>query len=138
MKTKQAIIIRSDLRNQNGQKIRTGKIAAQACHASMAALLSCFRKYKTSDDTTIYQTEFGANSVLNDWLNGLFTKVCVSVDSLDQLNAIYESVPDDIPKSIIKDAGLTEFNGVETITCACIGPWDSEEIDKFTGNLKLL
>ena len=36
------------------------------------------------------------------------------------------------------DEGITMFNGVKTFTCIGIGPYYSEEIDKFTGSLKLL
>lgn len=138
MKTKQVIVMRTDLRNSNGQKVRTGKLIAQGSHASLGALLKCFRKYKTSDNTTVYNCEFGEDTILESWLNGIFTKVCVSVDSEQELLAIYNSIPEDIPSALITDSGLTEFNGVPTITCLGIGPYDSEEIDKITGHLKLL
>lgn len=138
MKAKQVIVMRTDLRNSKGQKIRTGKLIAQGCHASLGALLKCFRKYTTSDETTVYNTEFGKDCVMESWLNGVFTKVCVSVDSEEELLAIYESIPDQIPKALITDAGLTEFNGVPTITCFGVGPWVSEELDEYTGKLKLL
>jgi len=138
MRTKQVIVMRTDLRNSNGQKLRTGKFVAQGSHASLGALLKCFRKYSTSDDTTIYQTEFGKDSVLNEWLNGIFTKVCLSVESEKELLDIYNSIPDEIPKALITDSGLTEFNGIPTNTCIGIGPWVSEEIDKYTKHLKLM
>ena len=44
----------------------------------------------------------------------------------------------EIPNALITDAGLTEFHGVPTKTCLGIGPWESEEIDKITGELSLL
>jgi PTH2 family peptidyl-tRNA hydrolase len=138
MNTKQVIVVRTDLRNSNGQKIRTGKIASQVAHASLGALLKCFRKYTTSDDTTVYNIEFGKDCVMENWLNGIFTKICVSVDSEEELLKIYDSLPNEIPKALITDSGLTEFNGVPTITCIGIGPYISEEIDKYTGHLKLL
>ena len=43
-----------------------------------------------------------------------------------------------IPHKLITDAGNTEFHGVPTVTCLVIGPYISEEIDKFTGNLPLI
>lgn len=141
MKAKQVIVMRTDLRNSNGQKIRTGKFIAQGSHASLGALLKCFRKYTTSDDTTVYSTEFGKDSVMEAWLNGVFTKICVSVDSEKELVDLYESIihsNPDMPVVLITDAGLTEFNGVPTITCLGIGPWESEEIDLYTSHLKLL
>lgn len=132
MKAKQVIVMRKDL------NMRKGKMVAQGSHASLGALLKCFRKYTTSDDTTVYSTEFGRDCVMDAWLNGVFTKICVSVDSEAELLSIYDSIPDQIPKALITDAGLTEFNGVPTITCIGIGPWESEEIDLYTSHLKLL
>ena len=35
---KQVIVVRTDLRNTEGQKVRTGKLFAQVSHASMAFL----------------------------------------------------------------------------------------------------
>ena len=76
---------------------------------------------------------------MNDWLNDKFTKVVVSVDSDEELMALNKALDEtDIPHSLITDAGLTEFHGVPTNTCLGIGPYISEEIDKFTGNLPLL
>lgn len=138
MNVKQVIVMRTDLKNRDGYKVRSGKLIAQGCHASMGALLTLFRKYTTSDDTTVYNLEFGKNTILDEWLNGKFTKICVSVDSEDELLELYKSIPEYIPAVLITDAGLTEFNGVPTNTCIGIGPYISEEIDKITGNLKLL
>jgi len=38
MKTKQVLVWQKSLRNKSGQKLRTGKIAAQLAHASMKAI----------------------------------------------------------------------------------------------------
>lgn len=132
MKVKQVIVMRKDL------NMRKGKMISQGSHASLGALLKCFRKYSTSDDTTVYSIEFGKDSVLENWLNGIFTKICVSVDSEQELLELYTSIPEEIPSVLIKDSGLTEFGGVPTNTCIGIGPYTSEEIDKYTGHLKLL
>ena len=80
----------------------------------------------------------GKDTILDSWLNGIFTKICLSVDSEEELLKIYNSIPTEIPSVLITDSGLTEFNGVPTNTCIGIGPWDSDEIDKITGHLKLL
>ena len=81
----------------------------------------------------------GEDSVLNDWLNGIFTKITVGVDSLAELEELYEAAAlEGWPCAIIEDAGLTEFGGVPTVTAVAIGPYKSEEIDKLTGHLKLL
>jgi len=132
MLTKQMIVIRNDL------NMRKGKMVSQGAHASLGALLKCFRKYSTSDKTTVYQTEFSEDSYLNDWLNNAFTKICVYVNSETELMDVYNSIPDEIPKVLIIDNGKTEFNGVPTATCIGVGPWESKEIDLYTSHLKLL
>jgi peptidyl-tRNA hydrolase, PTH2 family len=134
MKTKQVIIIRKDL------KMRKGKMCSQAAHASMKAILDLMNKYYDSKyKQHLYQLTFGEDSVLNDWLNGIFTKITVGVESLEELNKIYEAAAlNGWPCAIIEDVGLTEFGGVPTITAAAIGPYQNEEIDKLTNHLKLL
>lgn len=130
--------MRTDLKNTKGQKIRTGKLISQGAHASLGSLLKLFRKYTTSDETTVYNVEFFNDSILDNWLNKIFTKICLGVDSEKELMDIYNKIPEDIPKALITDSGLTEFGGIPTVTCFCVGPYVSEEIDKYTGHLKLL
>lgn len=132
--SKQVIVVRADLRNSNGHKIRTGKIAAQVAHASMSAIFNAGSL--TEKNLTV---PLPAKSAIHDWVNGRFTKVCVSVDSEKELVEIYQAaVKAKLICALITDAGLTEFNGVPTKTCCAIGPEWSDEIDKITGNLKLL
>ena len=132
--SKQVIVVRTDLRNSNGHKIRTGKIAAQVAHASMAAIFNAGGL--TEKNLTV---PLPAKSAIHDWVNGRFTKVCVSVDSEKELVEIYQAaVKAKLICALITDAGLTEFNGIPTKTCCAIGPEWSDEIDKITGHLKLL
>lgn len=125
---KQVIIVRKDL------NMRKGKIAAQSAHASMSAILNYA--------SPIYEGEIKINvekTVVREWITGLHTKVCVSVDSEEELLEIYNKAKDSgLNASIIKDAGLTEFNGVATLTCVAIGPDYPENIDPITKHLKLL
>jgi len=136
MNTKQVIVMRKDL------DMRKGKMIAQGAHASLGALLTLFNKEEIKKDYTTtykYNLSFNTNSILNDWLNGKFTKICVAVNSEKELLDIYNKVKDTyIPVKLITDSGLTEFHGEPTNTCICIGPYISEEIDKFTGHLPLL
>ena len=151
MNTKQVIVFRKDLL-KGPNAIRKGKFGAQVAHASLGALLKLFNiskkepirlgSYGDIEPGQIYyeySVTFGENTVLDDWLNGKFTKVVVSVDSDEELlelnKALNETV---IPHALITDSGLTEFHGVPTNTCLGIGPYEAEEIDKFTGNLPLL
>lgn len=152
MKTKQVIVFRKDLL-KGDKAIRKGKFAAQVAHASLGSLLTLFNKtvenqYKVNGDGTLnvdeqrmfrYETVFTEDSVLNDWLNGKFTKVVVSVENDEELIELNNKLNDTfIPHALITDCGLTEFHGVPTNTCLGIGPYDSDVIDSYTGNLKLL
>lgn len=150
MNTKQVIVFRKDLL-KGPNAIRKGKFGAQCAHASLGALLKLFNVYKQEPIRVgIYEAEqgqiqyeysvvFKEKSVLDDWLNGKFTKVVVSVDSDEELIALNKALDDTfIPHALITDAGLTEFHGIPTNTCLGIGPYVAEEIDKFTGHLPLL
>ncbi|MCK4830553.1 aminoacyl-tRNA hydrolase [bacterium] len=119
MHTKQVIIIRKDL------NMRKGKMVAQGAHASMAAMLT----FKI----------FLHPLIIKNWLFGIFTKICVSVDSEEELLALYDKAEEaGILCSLILDSGLTEFDGVPTHTAVAIGPAESSKIDEITGGLKLL
>lgn len=150
MNTKQVIVFRKDLL-KGPNAIRKGKFGAQVAHASLGALLTCFSVHKEElirfgtinvEPGQIqyeYNLTFDKDSVLDDWLNGKFTKIVVSVDSDEELIALNKALDETyIPHALITDAGLTEFHGVPTNTCLGIGPYAAEEIDKFTGNLPLL
>lgn len=151
MNTKQVIVFRKDLL-KGPNAIRKGKFGAQVAHASLGSLLKLFNRYKQepiklglhgeSEPGQVqyeYSVVFKEKSVLDDWLNDKFTKVVVSVDSEEELLKLNKALDETyIPHALITDAGLTEFHGVPTNTCLGIGPYISEEIDKFTGNLPLL
>lgn len=143
METKQVIVFRKDLlKGEHG--IRKGKFAGQVAHASLGALLKCFEVRETAEGSVVYRVEFPRGSVLDSWLNGIFTKVVLGVDTeqeLLDLAAMLEKKNSDgvfIPYALITDCGKTEFGGVPTVTCLGIGPALSEEIDLITGGLKLL
>jgi PTH2 family peptidyl-tRNA hydrolase len=126
---KQIIVIRKDL------KMRKGKMIAQGAHASMKVLLDCQITSAHGGCERVY--EF--SSAINEWLNGQFTKICVSVNSEEELDALYSKAKElHIPCAMIVDAGKTEFNGVPTKTCIAIGPATADIIDRITGGLPLL
>jgi PTH2 family peptidyl-tRNA hydrolase len=134
LEPKQVIVMRTDLRNIHGQKVRTGKLLAQASHASMGALLNLSVK--------MFEGELRINvekPAVREWLEGRFTKVVVQVNSEQELLDIYElAVRNNINVKLITDAGLTEFGGHPTHTCLGIGPDYPENIDPITKHLKLL
>lgn len=143
-KVKQVIVIRSDLRNITGQKIRTGKIIAQACHASIAFLSNLIR-----EQININESDFPSAKANRDvtrmltvaqkeWITGSFFKICVVVNSEKELLDIFEkSKTMGVGAHLITDQGHTEFNGVPTNTCLALGPDYSSKIDPITGHLKL-
>ena len=132
MSVKQVIVIRKDL------EMRKGKMIAQGSHASLGSLLKFFDKIENKGSIT-YKVQFGKDSYLDQWLNGAFTKICLYVNSEEELLTIKKLCDEArIPNALIVDAGLTEFHGIPTKTCIGIGPWDSDQIDKITGSLKLL
>lgn len=117
MEYKQVIIIRTDL------KMGAGKKCAQACHASVSA----------SDLVRVKNKLTWKN-----WKNSGQKKVVLKVSSIEQMREIYKELQkQDIPCYMINDAGLTQLNP-GTTTALGIGPALSFDIDKITGQLKLL
>lgn len=127
---KQVIVMRKDL------NMRKGKMVAQGAHASLGVVLAEMSK---EDNGKVLTMTLKNDGYLRSWLVNSFAKICVSVDSEAELLDIYEKAKAaNLPAVLITDNGATEFNGVPTNTCIGIGPWDSEEINKITGHLKLL
>ena len=149
---KQVIVVRKDL-IKGSTAVRRGKMMAQACHASVGALMQYFEKdhcislpnglMKPGQEQMQFLARCTPGSPLNLWINGLFTKVVVSVENEKELLEVWSRVKADtpelpLPAALITDSGLTEFHGVPTLTCLGIGPWFSNRIDNITGNLPLL
>jgi PTH2 family peptidyl-tRNA hydrolase len=132
-KAKQVIVMRKDL------NMRKGKMVAQGAHASLKVILDKMNPHPNEslqEERTLY---IDRDSPLDAWINGLFTKICLGVDSEADLVNVYRKAGEaGLPCALIKDAGLTEFNGVPTLTCCAIGPAWSEDIDKITGELKTI
>lgn len=132
--SKQVIVIRKDL------NMRKGKMCSQAAHASMKVLLDMSTKISDEDGETGGRTiVFLPGSAMNDWVNGIFTKITVSVDSEEALLAVHEQAKAaGLPTALIQDVGKTEFGGVPTYTAVAVGPAWADEIDPITGKLPLL
>jgi PTH2 family peptidyl-tRNA hydrolase len=119
---KQVIVMRRDL------AMRRGKEIAQGAHASMIWLAQRIRhrSYTFSEAERL-------------WLGGAFTKVCVRVDSEEELlNIVRTAEERGITVHLVVDAGRTEFHGVPTPTCCALGPDFADRLDPITGHLKLL
>ena len=119
---KQVIVMRRDL------GMRRGKEIAQGAHASMIWLALRIRQ----PGSMFTEAE-------RRWLEGAFTKVCVRVDSEEELLAVVQKAQEaGVLVQLCVDAGRTEFHGVPTPTCCAVGPDFPERIDPITGHLKLL
>ena len=119
---KQVIVMRNDL------NMRKGKMVAQGAHASIMFLVM----------RHIGKSSLKNSRIQDDWMEQGMTKICVRCDSEVQLLEIARKANEaGLTCHVITDAGLTEFDG-PTKTCLAIGPDAAEEIDKITGELKLL
>lgn len=131
-KIKQVIVMRKDL------NMRKGKMIAQGSHASIAFLTRNIMEYGHKEDD-LYYGRIVFTDVEKDWIESSFTKVVVYVNSEDELIKIHELAQDaNVNSNLIKDAGLTEFDGVPTLTCLALGPNYSSKLDPITGDLPLL
>ena len=139
---KQILLIRKDLKNTEGHKIRTGKVVAQSCHASEAwvfEMMSITPAGIMGSKGKYVGTIRGITEGIKSWIEQGHKKIALAVHSEDDLVKKYEeAIEAGLMAHIIVDAGLTEFGGIETKTAVAIGPGNAEEIDKITGDLKPL
>lgn len=114
---KLVVLVRKDV------KMGTGKVAAQVGHAAVECALHAEKKDKKSFDA---------------WFNCGQAKVVLKVDNLDELKRyMAEARSVGLYTSMITDAGRTQIEP-GTVTCLGIGPAPVSEIDKVTGELKML
>ena len=115
---KQVIVVRSDL------KMGKGKLAAQVAHAAVDAAETGRRKRPEWYET---------------WRDQGQAKVVVKTEggepALKELQKQARSIG--LPVALVQDRGLTQLEP-GTTTCLGIGPGPSDQIDKLTGDLKLL
>lgn len=136
--SKQMIVMRRDL------KMRKGKIAAQAGHACVTAVLMALEKENRlnqirTDGSGVYLVPSNMDATaLSEWFDKGVAKICVYVDSEEELLEIDRKAKEaGIISALICDAGLTEFHGEPTYTCLALEPKSAEEVDKITNELPL-
>jgi PTH2 family peptidyl-tRNA hydrolase len=139
MNTKQVIVMRKDL------NMRKGKMIAQGSHASMAFLTKYLRPTAKYPDigmpyyTNTFQVNVENLSEVLHWLENSFRKICVYVNSEEELEAVHQKALDSgLISHMIEDNGATEFNGVKTKTCCAIGPHVCSKFADITDHLPLL
>ena len=137
-KSKMMIVMRRDL------KMRKGKIAAQAGHACIDAILMALNKegrvndFEITDDGIILKDSDKSTTPLSDWFKYGCAKICVYVDSEEELMNIADKAKEKgIIAAVITDAGMTEFHDVPTKTCLALEPLPADVADELTGNLPL-
>ena len=132
------IVMRRDL------KMRKGKIAAQAGHASVEAILMALSREGRLED--LVMTEYGmslrktekAETPLSEWFEYGCAKICVYVDSEEELMAVAAKAEEKrVLCAVITDAGMTEFHGTPTKTCLALEPVSTELANSITGELPL-
>lgn len=114
MEYKQVILIRNDL------KLPKGKMAAQAAHAAVEAVLRSDKdKVKT-------------------WRNAGMKKIALKLDSEKDLLKYLQIAKDaGLVTALITDAGRTVVEP-GTRTCMAIGPDNEDMIDAITRDLKMM
>ena len=126
---KQVIVMRRDL------GMRKGKMIAQGSHSAMVWMAQLIREHS---DPYNHPSTIQLTKAQSEWIHGNFAKICVKVEGERELMEIARAATKaGLDVHVITDAGLTEFNGVPTKTCLCIGPDYAEKIDPITGNLEL-
>lgn len=133
---KQLILVRTDL------KMKKGKIAAQVAHASMGSVLEAVSLLSKNDNEwqqhPLYASPNHWTYDTMKWLNGSFTKICLKVSSLEELEKYEKQAQElNLLNCKITDNGDTVFNGIPTVTCLAIGPAHADDLS-FTSELKLL
>lgn len=119
---KQVIVMRKDL------NMRKGKLIAQGSHASLGAIMNYVKN-----------SQCAFPEVVEEWLQGSHTKICVYVTSeQDLVDIAVQALIENVNYHLVEDLGLTEFNGVKTLTCLALGPDYPEILDPLTGHLPLL
>lgn len=132
---KQIIVIRKDL------NMRKGKMISQGAHASMAVFFNLIKSQNgvVKNDESISYTFSSSNQAIFNFINYRFKKITVYVNSLEEMLELEKKAKEaNLLNALITDAGLTEFNGVPTITALAIGPAFNEELDPITKDLPLL
>lgn len=137
-RAKQMIVMRRDL------KMRKGKIAAQAGHACVEAVLMALVRegrgadVRASEGWTWLEHNEGDVTPLTDWFDAGVAKVCVYVDSEEELLDLADRGRElGLAVALVRDAGHTEFHGEPTYTCLAFEPLPAETIDPLTGDLPL-
>ena len=137
-KPKQMIVVRRDL------KMRKGKIAAQAGHACVTAVLAALERegrlseVHAENGGIVLQPSGRSATPLSEWFARGVAKVCLYVDSEEALLAIDQKAKQaGLISALICDNGITEFHGQPPYTCLAFAPALPAVVDPIPGALPL-
>lgn len=132
MAIKQVLVVRTDL------KMSRGKSGSQCGHGATKGFFDRGTFIETPGLETPYELRIPCTRQMYEWVNGIFTKVCVAVASEeDMLEIKAKAEAAGIMTALIEDNGLTCFHGEKTSTVLALGPDDPEILDPITGHLPL-
>jgi peptidyl-tRNA hydrolase len=118
------IFAKESVQKMNGNR---GKLAAQAGHAYLHAYWDAEDKWQPFEPDAaghLYRTSERAY------------KICLIVDTVQELEQLHEAYKALCGVSLVKDAGITVFNE-PTITCLGLGPISEENIGEDIKKLKV-
>lgn len=113
-------------------KKKTGKIAAQCSHATLACYKSLARAARKAGPAS------APAALLARWERLGQAKVAVQTKSLDEVRALLARARGlGLTAEVIQDAGRTQIDP-GSLTVLGVGPAPKSVVDKVTGHLKLL
>ena len=111
-------------------------MVAQAGHASSGAVLNLMEK-EINNNGEIRTLRILKNSPLDIWLNGVFKKVTVFVDSEEELLKVHKkALKKGLNSVLIQDAGFTCYKP-NTYTCCGIEPAPFKDFNGVTNHLSI-
>ncbi len=127
---KQVLVIR-----RGDIKMRQGKAVAQGAHASMAAFVTASGgQVREVDGARCLVVPL--DDVAYAWWTGSHRKITLQIGTEAELLALHaRACAAGLRSALIRDNGLTEFDGQPTLTAVAIGPHPDELIDPLTGEL---
>lgn len=125
---KMVLVLRKDL------GMSPGKAVAQGGHAVQLVLAEKEVLDPVARTVTLQLSEVGYTW----YTNGEYKKVVLAAKSEAQLRDLHEKAKEaGIPASLVWDNGLTEFNGVKTLTALALGPALPDIMDRLTKRLQV-
>ncbi len=129
---KQVLVVRRDL------NMPRGKIAAQASHGAVNALLRGPGAHRVRTAAG-EELRIPLSEPVRRWLGGEYRKIGLAAHSeAELLELAHRARAAGVRCEEVWDNGLTMFEGRKTLTALALGPDEDGRLDALTGELKLL